>query len=159
LAAIFFTCSVWAGDNPQVEVKGSVVIFPKEDKALNLDLSKFEIGKGLGEVPQKYKHLIGNVYRGEWDNRNRTVFYLFLIGYENKEIEFLIVRGNSLYGSDPFMINCPENSDGYDCYLKGAKEGSQESFAKFKFYLKKGLPVLQQFSNIAEFHEAGVLPK
>jgi hypothetical protein len=154
------TCSVWAaGGLPQVEAKGNIMVFPKEDKVPNLDLSKFEIGNGLGDMPQKYKHLIGNVYRGEWNNRNRTVFYLFLMGYENREIELFIALGNSVSGTTSLLIYCPENKDGYDCYFKGVKEGSTQSFARLKFSLKNGLPVLEQSGSYAEFQEAGVLPK
>ena len=159
---VIFGCSVWAGELPEVQFKGTVIIFPTKDALPNVDLSQFEIGKGLENVPIEYKHLIGNVYRAQWITpqlkyRMGDVGYIFLSAYSDKEIEYLVIAGK-----DPYALVCPEdsNSDGFNCHVKEPK-GSKVSRHFIKVYrisAKKGL-VMDSPNGYTEIQEAGVLPK
>jgi hypothetical protein len=158
MAMALLDCSVWAaGGLPQVEIKGNIMVFPQEDQIANLDLSKFATGRGLENVPQMYKHLIGNVYRAEWTGGHGYKWYIFLQAYVDKGIKFLVK--SSAFGF-PFIIVCPEDNEKeeYNCYVQGAKEGSISGFDRYKIVLKKGLPVIYQNNQKAEFYEAGKLP-
>jgi len=161
-----FACSVWAEGTPQVTFKGTVMIFPKEDKVPDCDLSQFEIGKGLENVPTEYSKLVGNVYRADWNNNinsaisriagSSPVWYIFLAGYSNKDIEF-IVNASSFRAT--FIIVCPDDNSigGFDCYIKNPK--GIQSFNRYKISLKKGLPFINQLNGYGEFYPAGDLPE
>jgi hypothetical protein len=161
MAMGLLNCSVWAaGGLPQVEIKGNIMIFPKEDKIANFDLSKNALGMGLENVPQLYKPLIGNVYRAEWSGGNGYKWYILLGAYANKNIKFF-VHSSASASAFPFIIVCPEDNEkeGFNCYVEGTKEGSSSSFNRYKIILKNGLPVIYQNNENAEFYEAGKYPQ
>jgi hypothetical protein len=159
---ILFTSAVWAGELPTVKMNGSVAVFPAEDKISNLDLSKFEIGKGLENIPSELKFMVGKWWRGQFSVISRrggtqagSVMYISPIRFEDNKTDLLIASSRT--GSSNIL--CPSNSN-EECVMKNTASGSAESFVRFKLLIKNGKPVLSQLNTAeAEFQEAGVLPK
>jgi hypothetical protein len=152
---LFISYSVWAGEKPQLKFNGSTIIFPKEDKLTDLDISKFEFEKST--IPKELLFMFGKVYRGEFKNMSNpgaTAYIMLTKGVGN--YIFLYASFSTHYrGSYHSEIVCPSDilrrSDGFPC-----SEKVVTAKGTWRLYLKKGLPVLYANDSFeADFQEAG----
>jgi hypothetical protein len=119
---LFISYSVWAGEKPQLKFNGSTIIFPKEDKLTDLDISKFEFEKST--IPKELLFMFGKVYRGEFKNMSNpgaTAYIMLTKGVGN--YIFLYASFSTHYrGSYHSEIVCPSDilrrSDGFPCSEK-----------------------------------------
>jgi hypothetical protein len=164
VVSIVFACSVWAGDPPKVRMDGNIAKFPTEEKILDFNFSKFTYGKGVKDIPPEFKFMAGKWWRGRFvDGQEQGVlWYTFISEYENGKITFIssvdMSGGNQI--SRPRTLLCSPQGDGkFECLIKGAKEGSQMSFVRYRFYVRNGKPIFEINTFTAEFQEVGNIPE